>query len=336
MSTDTAQADVAQTSATVEDRLNAFFSGSEPEATSSPEAQSEPPEAEAQAEDSQDAEITDEVSPEDIPDDDEEQPAQTSDEVELTWKDETVKVTKDEAKNLAQLGYHLQKAREQVTGELEQAQTSARQIAQAVQNIQQAAPQLQALQTQMQAMHMLANAKGLTPQHLLEVSRTDPARAVEMRAELDELSAQYNQLTRQYQQTQQQFEDHQKELKRQSEAAEFHRLMQLNPNLKDPVQMNKAREMLQTEFGKWRPESVKTATDNAEILDLLIDGAKYRRLQSTKRDKLATAGKAPQVVKPGTATQQTTQRVQEVKSLRAQLKKSGRVEDAARIFMRMK
>lgn len=328
--------------ATTEERLSAFFGGEPAAKRSSPEPQPEPPAAEPdepdEVEAEQDAEAADEVNPDDIPTDDEgDEPSAEDADLDIPWNGQSVKIPKDKVRDYVQQGYNLERNREAITTEMNQTQARAVNVLEAIKGIEQTAPQLYQLRTAAHAMEMMVSAQGLTPQNILQVARQDPARAQEMQAEFNVRVAEFNNVRAQIANLERQLDYNRKAAAAELEREEQTHLLKINPNLKDRVQLEKARTLLAEQMGSWRQKSIEAAVGHAEVLDLLIDGAKYRNLQKTKKASLEKAASKPQVLRPGSATSVAQGAADKMKNLRTQLRKTGSVEDAARLFMeRMK
>lgn len=334
MSTDTAVAESgAQTSApaelSIQDRVERVLFGGD-ETDPSPQPQDEPL---AQGSLAQDADAADEVAPEDLPVDEQPAEPQTAGELELIYNGTPVKVSMDEVKNLAQQGYHLSKQRESVEGELAQARTSVQKLRELVEQTYKVPAEIEDARSRMRALEIIANGKGLNQQRIWEMSRIDPAKSQEMQAEFNVLAAEHRQLSEFLAHAPRVLAERDKQAKAELGAAEAQLLYKLNPNWKDPKQFERNRELLVKQISNWRPESVEMATSNAEVLDLLVDGAKYRQLQQTKREALTKANRAPAMARPGPSNPMPAKVAQQL-SLRQQIKKSSNDSDRAKSIQR--
>lgn len=309
--------ETAQTSAppSAEERIMALLGDDDAPSQPSPAESPATPHAASDTE-----QVTDEPTPDDLPADDAPTPATTPAELELNYSGEPVKVSLDEAKNLAQLGYHVQKAQQRVESELAAAQQAAQQISQLAQQAQQTIPQIRQVEAQLAAIQARANDEGLNPAAIYQTALTDPARAQEMQAKLNLYAAQYQAGQAHLRQLQDQFVEHQRGLDAQTEQAEFALLRKIHPLSSDPVQFNKMKDAVVKALEKVRPQTAKAIATNAELLAMAHDAARYRELQASKGAKLATANQSPQMAKPGAPNQmdpKTRQMLDDRKSIKA-------------------
>ena len=109
------------------------------------------------------------------------------------------------------------------------------------------------------------------------------------------------------------------------------------------------KKYLQQTIKGWGAESVKEVSTAARevgytdkeiesVLDprfvrLAYKAAQFDKLQAQKPAAVAAAQKAPPIVKPGVSKGPTVAAEQKYKDLRSSLKKSGSLQDAARLFM---
>jgi len=313
-------ADVVPTSdpvATMEDRVAALL---EPESPEAPAAES--PATEQDTEQDAPLELADD------PPTEEATPAPVED-FELTYNGEALKVSKDEAKNLAQLGYHLQKAQERVTGELQAAQARAQQMAQLAESIEKQAPEVTGLQAQMQALEMLANAKGLNAAAIYQMSQSDPARAQEMQAEYNLLAERYRAAQAQLQTRQHQLASERERLKASTLESEQQLLTKILPQAKEPAKLDAMRAALAKTMASVRPQTLEAVNTNAEVFAAFAKAVEYDRLQASKRDNLARAAKAP--VKPGTPNQMDPKTREQLEARKAWKRESDPIAKARAI-----
>ena len=79
-------------------------------------------------------------------------------------------------------------------------------------------------------------------------------------------------------------------------------------------------------------EELETVYD-ARFVRLAHKAAQYDKLMSQKEQAVGRVAKAPPVVKPGVGSGQGAAKVEKYKSAREQLRKSGSLDDAARLFL---
>lgn len=113
--------------------------------------------------------------------------------------------------------------------------------------------------------------------------------------------------------------------------------------------LDEAQKYLQKSVPNWGPEAVSLAqsgakgvgyTDgelenvyDARFVQLSWKAAQYDKLQSSKPGAIASVQKAPPVVKPGAGMGQQAASDRAYKEVRSSLKKSGSLQDAARLMM---
>jgi hypothetical protein len=114
--------------------------------------------------------------------------------------------------------------------------------------------------------------------------------------------------------------------------------------------LDQGQKFLQRTIKGWGPDTVKAVTAAAEsvgyskaeiegvfdvrFVQLAHKAAEYDKLMSGKQSALASAQKAPPVVKPGASTSASAAALSATKSIRQQLKRSGSMEDAGRLLAR--
>ncbi|MGA1024470.1 MAG: hypothetical protein ACO3S8_07300, partial [Aquiluna sp.] len=273
--------------ASPEERVEAMMFADEP---SAPEAQPEP-----LAQEDQGAEFVDEVTAEDIPVDDEPLPTSAVEELDLVYNGETLKVSLDEARNLAQLGHHLKTQQEKVAGEFQAAKQQAEQIRQFVAVQAQATSELRS--ADVEASNLEAQLRGIDQNELARIASDDPARYVEIRAQIDVLQQRYQSAVARRNQAIQQFQQAKAGTEQTVLANEASLLQKIAPIFRDQSKAQGAVAQIQEALKSVRPETVQAVSHNAELMAMALDAAKYRALQSTKREKVSQARTA----KPGTS-----------------------------------
>ena len=112
------------------------------------------------------------------------------------------------------------------------------------------------------------------------------------------------------------------------------RVAEAIPGYADPekgaVVRNELRKYAMENVG-FSEQEVAQAYD-ARAVTLLWKAMQYDKLQAQKPQVTKQVREAPQMLRPGTAAQQKSTADVELKKARAQLKKSGRVADAAALF----
>lgn len=334
--------DEAQTTpvASVESRMSALFGGGQSSApaqakASTPEpAQAAPEPTQTTPEPQATSQTSEEVTVDDLPDDEPQAPAGLdADGLEITYNGQPLKLSKDEARERAQLGEHFRRNQTQA----EAAWAAAGQAVQRAQAVVQMAPQIQQA-AGVVAMYQQA-LNSIDPAQMRTLASTDPAKYLEERARIDELVAGANNAQAQLNSLQQQFGEHQQRLTEAQTAQEYEVLGKKLPQWRDPQRYAKDATELVNALKRdgVRPQTLAALDGNAELLAMAHKAVLYDRLQASKREKLQTANGAPQVARPGSATSAGAASEDRARALRADLKKTGSVASATRLLaMRFK
>lgn len=318
----------AQTSApsSIEDRMSSFF-----------KSEGEPPQPEPPAPIARetapvpDAEVTDDVTLDDLPAEDEaEAPTSADADLELTYNGEPLKVSRDEAKNLAQLGYQLQQQRDKISSELQQGTQQAQQIRQAVEQQVKLLPELRNLDLEVYS--LAQQLQSVDQNALAALAVNDPHQYLQVRAQIDQVNARYQQAAARRETAFKQYEQAQQQTQQQVWEAERQMLQRLVPVFKDETKSAAAQQQVAASLKGARQQTVEAISNNAELMAMAYKAARYDDLQASKRQKLQTAAKAPPVVRPGTGQNVADSKQEQAQRLRTQLRKSGSVDDAARLF----
>ena len=173
--------------------------------------------------------------------------------------------------------------------------------------------------------------KQLQQQDLGALYETSPSLAMRVQQQIqtlkDELQGDQGQLAQKAQQLQSAVKAHSE--KQWSMAAEAFRQRMPSVTPAEDVAM-----LRQVESVGITSDEMRSRFADPRILQLVYKAAKFDALQSGKTEALSKATKAPPVLKPG-ATNTGAAAERRLNDARARLKKSGRVEDAAALFMRM-
>lgn len=305
------QAGIPASEASVEDRMAAFFGA---DASKQPSSEPEGPEdasASAEVEQEQTEEQAEEAVPEDS----------GFEEVELdgeTYKvppklKEAVLRNADYTKKTQELAEHRRAL---------QAQTQAIQLAHAYQQAtadDQAA--LKGLESQ------IAQFKNVN------WSELDSETLVKAKHQLDTLKEQANEVRDGLREKAQQFQQRSQMALAQFRAQRAESLQRLIPNWSQQSDIDATRTALEIGF---TPEEIRDNFD-ARMGLLAWKAAQFDKLQTTKTAAVKQVQKAPPVVKPGASQGQTQVAANKYKEARDKLRKSGRIEDAAALFLqRMK
>lgn len=291
-----------------------------------PEDQPEPPEPEgepdAEADDSEEGDT--EPDAEDAAEDE-----QPSEEFELQYNGATEKVPKDRAKALAQQGLYYERNQAQAEQHWKQAQ----EVTQAIQAQLQAVPELQEANA-LVGMYQKA-IESIDIAEMQQLATDDPAKYLAKLAEyntlnrrLQEAESKRVQVAQQFTESQQRFQ--QEALKREREA-----LFKAIPDWRDDAKFKQARGRILAYMAErgFSEQEVGSLMDHRALL-VAYDAARFRESQKALKASAKQLGQKPQVAKPGASVSKAQAGDEQAKALRQQLKKTGRLEDAAKLFER--
>ena len=291
-----------------------------------PEDQPEPPEPEgepdAEADDSEEGDT--EPDAEDAAEDE-----QPSEEFELQYNGATEKVPKDRAKALAQQGLYYERNQAQAEQHWKQAQ----EVTQAIQAQLQAVPELQEANA-LVGMYQKA-IESIDIAEMQQLATDDPAKYLAKLAEyntlnrrLQEAESKRVQVAQQFTESQQRFQ--QEALKREREA-----LFKAIPDWRDDAKFKQARGRILAYMAErgFSEQEVGSLMDHRALL-VAYDAARFRESQTALKASAKQLGQKPAVAKPGAGASKAQIADEQTKALRQQLKKTGRLEDAAKLFER--
>ncbi len=291
-----------------------------------PEDQPEPPEPEgepdAEADDSEEGDT--EPDAEDAAEDE-----QPSEEFELQYNGATEKVPKDRAKALAQQGLYYERNQAQVEQHWKQAQ----EVTQAIQAQLQAVPELQEASA-LVGMYQKA-IDSIDIAEMQQLATDDPAKYLAKLAEyntlnrrLQEAESKRVQVAQQFTESQQRFQ--QEALKREREA-----LFKAIPDWRDDAKFKQARGRILAYMAErgFSEQEVGSLMDHRALL-VAYDAARFRESQKALKASAKQLGQKPAVAKPGAGASKAQIADEQTRALRQQLKKTGRLEDAAKLFER--
>jgi len=316
---------VAQLAAKYTERQQAA-NATEPE-TAVEEAPADEPEQVA----SDQAQETDELTPDDLVDESEPAQSATGDKFEIEWNGEKKALSRDEIKELAQKGFDYTRKTQQLADERSRIQVMA-------QAIQQTAAMQAALVDDVgeaKAIQRELSRFPQTPEEWMKLSNDDPLGAFQTRTQYDAKMQQFQARIAQIQQKQSQLQQSQGSITAEQLRSEFEKAQSLVPAWKDAEVFKKDSQgirsfLLSEGYGA---QEVDTLAD-ARALGIAYKAWKYDQLAKAKADRLKEVRAAPPLaVKPGSATNaNSVARAKEVDATQ-RLKKSGDLKDAAAVFL---
>lgn len=317
----------------IEERLNRLYSP--PRKPAEPEQQAEAPQDDApdvpaDAQPAQDEGQSEEVSPDDIPDDENAKPG-SADEFEIVHNGTQVKLDRAKAIELAQKGFDYERKTAAVAEKsraVEARLQQAEELAQLVPAISKELAQVEALQQQLSQWQNV---------DWVQLATNDPLEYPKYRAQFDTLKNAFDHAKSALDESGQKFMKQKAALARQRMQEELPRLQELIPQWKDPEKFRQGSAELRAYLVKQGvPEERVDAMNSALEVSLAWKAKEYDRLVAAKADKVKQMRQAPPVVKPGALGTTQTAAQKQVQQVRQNLKKSGDWRDAAYLLGKMK
>lgn len=327
---DQAEQAVSAPELSIEDRMAALFQADEPKVAAKPKPEPTATPEVAPEQDDQ-ATTTDELTADDLPDD--EQPAQSDlDTLEIEWRGEKKRLGRDELKDLAQKGYDYTAKTQQLSEE----RTRLQLMAQAVQ---------QTAQLQSALVEEIGDAKAIqrelsrfpqTPEDWMKLSNDDPLGAFQTRTRYDALQSQFNDSIQQIRAKQSQLVQSQGSITAEQLRAEFAKAQDKVPAWRDPEAFKKDSQAIRSYLlaEGYQAQEVDALADS-RALGIAYKAWKYDQLLKSKADRVKEVRTAPPMVKPGSVNSENVAQRSKYQESRQRLKKSGDVNDAAAVIMRM-
>jgi hypothetical protein len=167
-----------------------------------------------------------------------------------------------------------------------------------------------------------------------ELFDRDPIGYMEEKIRYDEAKAQYDQQQAQFGQVVAQQSEAQKRAMQAYLQQEMENLKSVMPEFGDAEKATKIREKLVrggAEYYGYSPEEIGQVMDHRAIR-VLNDAVRYREIMAGKNKAEQKASGAKPVIKPGAKRPNSTKKVVQDK-MKAQLRKSGRIEDALALII---
>ena len=214
---------------------------------------------------------------------------------------------------------------------MQEAAEARKQAIQMQQQMAQAAQQITAMYQQVQQQGFMAPPK----EPSRELFDSDPIGYMEAKMQYDDQLKAFNEQQGQMTQLQQYEQQQRMAQQQQMLQSEVEALKQKIPELSNPEQAGKFREDLvntASEFYGFSPQDLSGVTDHRALL-VLRDAMMYRKGQKARSKVDEKASKARPVIKPNAKRTADPKRKQVQKS-KAQLKKSGSVDDALALMFK--
>lgn len=295
-----------------------------------PEDEEQPQDAEpAPQEEAEDTEPVAEEDAEEAEAEEAEAEPDSDDEFELHYNGTTEKVPKDRAKALAQQGLYYERNQAQVDQHWKQVQEASQFVAQQLQTV----PELQEAAA-LVSMYQKA-VESIDIADMQKMATEDPAQYLAKLAEYNTLNRRLTEAQAKHQATAQQFAQSQQQFQSEVLKREREALFKAIPDWRDDSKFKQARGRILAYMAErgFSEQEVGSLMDHRALL-VAYDAARFRESQKALKASAKQLGQKPKVAKPGASTTPAQANDEATKALRQQLKKSGRLDDAAKLFER--
>ena len=295
-----------------------------------PEDEEQPQDAEpAPQEEAEDTEPVAEEDAEEAEAEEAEAEPDSDDEFELHYNGTTEKVPKDRAKALAQQGLYYERNQAQVDQHWKQVQEASQFVAQQLQTV----PELQEAAA-LVSMYQKA-VESIDIADMQKMATEDPAQYLAKLAEYNTLNRRLTEAQAKHQATAQQFAQSQQQFQSEVLKREREALFKAIPDWRDDSKFKQARGRILSYMAErgFSEQELTSLMDHRALL-VAYDAARFRESQKALKASAKQLGQKPKVAKPGASTTPAQANDEATKALRQQLKKSGRLDDAAKLFER--
>lgn len=253
----------------------------------------------------------------------------SDDEFELHYNGTTEKVPKDRAKALAQQGLYYERNQAQVDQHWKQVQEASQFVAQQLQTV----PELQEAAA-LVSMYQKA-VESIDIADMQKMATEDPAQYLAKLAEYNTLNRRLTEAQAKHQATAQQFAQSQQQFQSEVLKREREALFKAIPDWRDDSKFKQARGRILSYMAErgFSEQELGSLMDHRALL-VAYDAARFRESQKALKASAKQLGQKPKVAKPGASTTPAQANDEATKALRQQLKKSGRLDDAAKLFER--
>lgn len=335
----TPQAGLEQAPApTPEQRLSTFFAQEtareQHKAMPGPKVEAEAPApAEQQEPAPQEADQAppEEAAPEDKPDLEPQAPEEEQSADGELWKivhnGTEVTLNREEMIRHAQQGFDYDRKSQALAEERKQTQAMLQQASQ----LRQVAPQLQA--ELIHAQSLIGQLKQWENVDWVKLATEEPLDYPKYRAQYDQLERAARQAATTYMQHEGEYTEAEKALRRQRMAQEMQRLPDIEPDFRKPeVRQKVMPEITDYLLKRGIPQELIDSVDFAPVVAVAYDGMRYRKLIASKGAVEKQVRAAAPMSKPAAAQSPQSVVQRDYGEARARLKKSGSVDDAARLL----
>lgn len=311
---------VEQAAPSVEERMASFLEQREQDEARAPEQaeQQEQPQGQAESE---------ELTPDDLPDEPKEaQP--TVDAFEIVHNGQQHKLTREETIRYAQQGFDYTQKTQQLAEQFKAAQV----VVQRAQELEMMAPALMHDMAQVQALG--AQLKSWQNVDWVQLASQDPLEYPKHRAQFDTIKGAYDQAMASLEAKGRAYNQQKQQLTAYQLQQELPKLRDAIPGWKDPDKMQAG----QAELKNWllhqgadpgRLDAVNSALE----VSIAWKAMQYDKLAKSKAEKVKQLRTAPPVTKPNAAQGPNATQVARDRDLEGRFKKSGDLKDAAAVLL---
>jgi len=317
--------DEAQSPSSDDDIVSRLLMALEPD--DAPEEQPESPEpAEEQDTEPVDSEEPAETEAEEEP---EGEPEESEDFLELQYNGAPEKVTRERAQTLAQQGLFYERNQAQA----EQHWTQAKEVAQQVVQQLQAVPELREAEAAVALYERALNSIDLG--EMQQLATEDPAKYLSKLAEYNTLSRRAQEAKAKLGEVSKQVQESMNKYQAETLQRERDALLKAVPDWRDGKKFDQAKSRILAYMAErgFSQQELASLMDHRALL-VAYDAARFRESQKALKASAKQLGQKPKVAKPGASVGKAEANDEATKALRQQLKKTGRLEDAAKLFER--
>jgi len=252
-----------------------------------------------------------------------------AEEFELHYNGTTERVPKDRAKALAQQGLYYERNQAQVDQHWKQAQEASQFVAQQLQTV----PELQEAAALVSMYQKAVESIDITD--MQKLATEDPAQYLAKLAEYNTLNRRLSEAQAKHQATAQQFAQAQQQFQSETLKRERDALFKAIPDWRDDGKFKQAKTRILAYMAErgFSEQEVGSLMDHRALL-VAYDATRFRESQKALKASAKSLGTKPKVAKPGASTTPAQANDEQTKQLRQQLKKTGKIDDAARLFER--
>ena len=318
---------VTQEPPSVEQRMQAFLTQYDEEQASPPPEPEQPSQPEVEATPAESQAQTDELTPDDIPDQ-EPQAQPTADEFEIVHNGQQRKLTREETIRYAQQGFDYT----QKTQALAESQKQVQQVLQRAQQMEQLQNALAPDLAQVKAVE--AQLQQYQNVDWVRVATDNPLEYPKYRAQYDQMVAAYQAAVGRFQHKAGALQQERQAVTAQIAQQQRTALLDMLPAWRDPAKYEagaaEVRDYLIREGVD--PAQVEQLNDAKSVL-IAYKAAQYDKLARSKADKVKQLKTAPPVTRPNASQGKAQVNAEQRQKMTDRLRRTGDVKDAAALLL---